>query len=769
MDDELLELQRQFEFAQQAKSSIRLSDRNVVELVQKLQQLQFIDFELLHTASGKEYITLDQLRNEMVAEVKKLGRISVIDLADVTGVDLYYVEKLAQSIVTDHAELMLNQGEIITESYWDSIAEEINERLQECSQIALTELAAQLNVGLDLIASILEPRLGTIVKGRLEGGQLYTPAYVARVSAMVRGAARGITVPTNLTVLWSSLQNLLQEMDGASGVAVDGSFFQSLFNGLVKGGEILGSVRAGVHWTPAVFAVAQKESVDSFFSQNSFISYDVLQKLGIPQPIQFLQSRYPEGKPLVTTFVHPSMIEMLDAATEDALERGSWSDSLSLLPSSFTPQDASKMLSLCQSVQLALKSNKAHIFGDFYVLSSSFMKDICDRMVKELETLAVSRSLGTAKPGDLPIANEVKAGYDSSRLSESSDMASDGGSNKHADKGPKKKKGKATGNTLANPSESGPDNQEHTSTKSKKGQRRGKDTSSQTSDSKPGSRKESLKMKEDNLSNPSEEWIMEKITALIPDFEEQGIDDPETILRPLANKVRPTIIGTWMEKKKALFKDNAERMKQLLDSLQKKLDESFLNMQLYEKALELFEDDQSTSVVLHRHLLRTVAAPMVDMLLHDLDEHNKLKNGVDVQESPKSESISFGPGERAAISKSFPRALANKALAVVEALEGKSVETFMSAFRSVTEESGLPLKKLDKKLERTILHSYRKELTSQVSAETDPVSLLPKVVSLLYVQVYHKALQAPGRAISVAISHLQVCSICPMVQLCIMI
>lgn len=57
MDDELLELQRQFESAQQAKSSIRLSDRNVVELVQKLQELKIIDFELLHTVSGKEYIT----------------------------------------------------------------------------------------------------------------------------------------------------------------------------------------------------------------------------------------------------------------------------------------------------------------------------------------------------------------------------------------------------------------------------------------------------------------------------------------------------------------------------------------------------------------------------------------------------------------------------------------------------------------------------------------------------------------------------------------
>ncbi|KAG7019210.1 E3 UFM1-protein ligase 1-like protein, partial [Cucurbita argyrosperma subsp. argyrosperma] len=64
-------------------------------------------------------------------------------------------------------------------------------------------------------------------------------------------------------------------------------------------------------------------------------------------------------------------------------------------------------------------------------------------------------------------------------------------------------------------------------------------------------------------------------------------------------------------------------------------------------------------------------------------------------------------------------------------------------------------KKLDKKLERTLLHSYRKDLTSQVSAEMDPIALLPKVVSLLYVQIHHKALQAPGRAISVAISRLK--------------
>lgn len=90
------------------------------------------------------------------------------------------------------------------------------------------------------------------MKARLEGGQLYTPAYVARVTAMVRGASRGIFVPSNLSALWAPLQQLVQEMNGASGVAVENAFFQSIFNRLLKEEEMLGSLRAGTHWTPTV-------------------------------------------------------------------------------------------------------------------------------------------------------------------------------------------------------------------------------------------------------------------------------------------------------------------------------------------------------------------------------------------------------------------------------------------------------------------------------------------------------------------------------------
>lgn len=98
-----------------------------------------------------------------MTEIKKSGRVSLIDLADTIGVDLYHVEKQSHQIVSDDPELMLIQGEIISQFYWDSVAEEINDRLQECSQIALAELAAQLHVGSELVASVLEPRLGTLV------------------------------------------------------------------------------------------------------------------------------------------------------------------------------------------------------------------------------------------------------------------------------------------------------------------------------------------------------------------------------------------------------------------------------------------------------------------------------------------------------------------------------------------------------------------------------------------------------------------------------
>jgi hypothetical protein len=145
-------------------------------------------------------------------------------------------------------------------------------------------------------------------------------------------------------------------------------------------------------------------------------------------------------------------------------------------------------------------------------------------MEKEIESFSVSGSSGVML-SESHLVNVAKVGHDSSRLTESNDAGSETASNKQAiEKGQKKKKGKSAGNVISGAAESGSDNQEHVPTKSKKNQRKGKDTSSlPVSESKIGAKKESVKKREDNLSIPSEEWLAQKIMTLVPDFEEQGL------------------------------------------------------------------------------------------------------------------------------------------------------------------------------------------------------------------------------------------------------
>ncbi|KAF8666865.1 hypothetical protein HU200_053385 [Digitaria exilis] len=754
MDPELLELQRQLEAAQSARSSVRLSERNVVELVQKLQERGIIDFDLLHTTSGKEYITSDHLKHEIKMEIKKQGRASLVDLSDTLGVDLYHVERQSQKVVADDPTLMLINGEIMSQAYWDTVTEEINEKLQECSQIALAEIAAQLHIGSELTISILEPRLGSIVKGRLEGGQLYTPAYVSRITAMVRGAARGITVPTNLPSVWNSLQQQLQDMHGASGVSVEDSFFQSIFNGLLKDGAVLGSIRAGGQWTPAVFAHAQKESVDAFFSQNSYIGYDVLQKLAIPQPKQYLEARYPDGIALDAVFVHPSVVDMLDTAVGDAIENGQWIDSLSVLPSYITGPDATKILSICPSLQKAIKSSKAVVFGESCVFSSVFIKGIFDRLEKDMDSFGIRHSVGQGRPVNMNLGSEHKTGsgqYWDTKDLDDNETSSTGVS---SDRGSKKKRGKGTGSTKGGSLEKDDDNEESIPVKGKKAHRKNKDAGS-SGDVKHGGKKAPEKKKDESSNIFPDELIEQKVLAVVPELEElSGSDDSNAPLKLLSSHLRPMLVDSWMKKRNTMLSGNAERRRRLLDNLQKQIDEAVLDMQLYEKALDVFEDDPATSGILNKHLLKSMGTPIVDKVLITLDKDRKLKNGVEVEDS-EEEHVQLTTADRTSLVKDLPGALSSKAQALIEALEGKRFDSFMDALRDLLEKSGLTFKKLDKRLERTMLHSYRKELTAQVSSENDPVSFLPKVVALLFLQAYNKALQAPGRAVGAVITLLK--------------
>ena len=235
----------------------------MVELVTKLQDLGLLGDDLLHSVNGREYLTRDRLVAEVGDAVASAGgRAALVDLPAALGVDLVHCEKAAASAVAaSGGDLRLVQGDVVSTAYFDALAAEVGELLEDAGSLGIGELARRFNLGADALQAALVPRLGTLVKGRLEGGVLHTPAHAARAKAALRGALRGAAAPVNLGTLAKAL--------GIS--AAGGATAGALVEELVAEGALAGSLRAGAVWTPDVHSRAQEAGQAAFYAQNGFI------------------------------------------------------------------------------------------------------------------------------------------------------------------------------------------------------------------------------------------------------------------------------------------------------------------------------------------------------------------------------------------------------------------------------------------------------------------------------------------------------------------
>ena len=81
-------------------------------------------------------------------------------------------------------------------AYLDTVAEEINEALQAAGRLVVSDLYKRFSLPLEFLNQIIDARLGQAIHGQRDasdGNALYTPTYVARQRAVVRGAALAVT------------------------------------------------------------------------------------------------------------------------------------------------------------------------------------------------------------------------------------------------------------------------------------------------------------------------------------------------------------------------------------------------------------------------------------------------------------------------------------------------------------------------------------------------------------------------------------------------
>lgn len=64
------------------------------------------------------------------------GRLSLVELPVLLGVDGYHCDQAAAEVVAESAGLVTGtQGELITGAYFDGLAREVNDLLQESGQV----------------------------------------------------------------------------------------------------------------------------------------------------------------------------------------------------------------------------------------------------------------------------------------------------------------------------------------------------------------------------------------------------------------------------------------------------------------------------------------------------------------------------------------------------------------------------------------------------------------------------------------------------------
>ena len=75
----------------------------------------------------------------------------------------------------------------------------------------------------------------------------------------------------------------------------------------------------GSTYIPDIFTKAQEETIAQFFNQNSYISIEMLQRLGISKPESYLEKSFNNGVLLQSVFVSNAAVETVSGAVEEAL------------------------------------------------------------------------------------------------------------------------------------------------------------------------------------------------------------------------------------------------------------------------------------------------------------------------------------------------------------------------------------------------------------------------------------------------------------------
>ncbi len=273
----ILALQKQLAAVQEQTQTARLSDRNIVEIIDNL--IKNYEFKLIYTQDGREYLTPEHLERQIKDVVIEHGRINIVELPKILNVGIERIEPRVDVMCKKGAEVINMNGQLLTHLYLDDIAEEINEELQQRHKVPISDISLKFNIAHEFLIRALTQRLDTVIQGQIQGNFLVTKSYQNVIKSQLRGVLRGSVKPLAV----SQIKKLY---------GIDEAMINTVIEELIASQEISGSLRQGAFISNR-FLENQEKIITKFFRQNSYIEYDMLQKsLYVQKPKELLQQLF---------------------------------------------------------------------------------------------------------------------------------------------------------------------------------------------------------------------------------------------------------------------------------------------------------------------------------------------------------------------------------------------------------------------------------------------------------------------------------------------
>uniref|UniRef100_A0A3B4U3J9 E3 UFM1-protein ligase 1 n=1 Tax=Seriola dumerili TaxID=41447 RepID=A0A3B4U3J9_SERDU len=581
--EEIRRLAADFQRAQFADTVQRLSERNCIEIIAKLVQEKKLD--VVHTLDGKEYITPAQISREIRDELYVHGgRINIVDLQQIINVDWVHVENRAGDIAKSDKGVQLVLGQLIDDTYLDRLAEEVNDKLQEAGLISIAELCKSYDLPGDFLTEELSKRLGKLIQGEMDQynrGVIFTPAFVARHKARIRGLFSAITRPTPVS-----------SMIGAFGFQEH--LLYSVLEELVNTGRLKGSVVGGRQdkavYIPDIYSKTQNTWVDSFLQQNGYLEFDALVRLGIPDPSSYIKKRFKSNKLLFlrAACVGQALVDQVEASVEEAVKSATWTDIQPILPSCLSMEDVGMLIN--QAMRNTDVQSSARVLGGTVVVSEKFISNCLSLFDEAMQQKAQKEVKNN--PVFLITEDDLKQ---ASMLTESSALS------KKEKREAERRKKATEGSVKAG---GGGNAREIRIRKTKKKGRRDEDSDEETGPS--------------HKQTEAPFMAQEEIVAVL---EERVSDCPEEILSELAEHLVRPLTKAYQEVLRTVFMSSssspsgANRKKSMKD-LQEEITNLYNNIRLFEKGTKFFSDE--TQVHIAKHILKTLCTDVTNILVNFL-------------------------------------------------------------------------------------------------------------------------------------------------------